>query len=131
MRATIIAVAALLAAGPALAGTSLLPRLAEADRLLNDPPVYHCNDAAKTDCDLMRAGFNRASGEVYEIHDHPNGVRVTCYYPGHLKIGSSYALCGDGKSFWVISGPLDPRCTAFGSADTIEYLVCLSGQSQK
>jgi hypothetical protein len=137
MRATIIAVAALLATGPAFAGTSLLPHLAEADHLLNEPPIYACNED-KTDCYLMRFGVNHATGEGYEIRDHPNGVRVTCYYPGQKAIGSNYALCGDGKSFWPVNGTAlhklptdDPRCKGFGSVDTLEYLICLSGQSQK
>jgi hypothetical protein len=60
MRATIVAVAALLAAGPAAAGTSLLPRLAEVpDSLRDQPPVYHCN-FDKTDCDLRRLERKRS-----------------------------------------------------------------------
>ena len=80
MRAATIAVAALLAAGPAFAGTSLLPRLTEADRLLNEPPVYACK-SDKTDCELLRGGSDTKTGDWYAIHDHPNGVRILSWEP--------------------------------------------------
>jgi hypothetical protein len=132
MRAAIIAVAALLGAGPAFAGTSLLPHLAEADRLLNEPPIYACNED-KTDCELARAGWDNQTGQDWVIHDHQNGVRITCYYP-HQSAGS-LGLCGNGKSFWPVDGmprnkllTNDPRCKGFGSAETLEYLICLEAQ---
>ena len=120
MGAAIIAVAALLAAGPAVAGTSLLPRLAEADRLLNEPP-YACNPD-KTDCELLRGGSDPKKGNWYAIHDHPNGVGITCYQPGDRTGAGSLGvlrgwkeLLGDQRMGGFDKITLNPRCKALAA----------------
>jgi hypothetical protein len=78
MRATIVALAALLATGPADAETSLLPRLAEAPgSLRNQSAVYHCN-FDKTDCDRRRLNKKRSGlPPIEKIRQEPSSGRPT------------------------------------------------------
>jgi hypothetical protein len=138
MRATIIAVAALLAAGPAFAGTSLLPRVAKVDDYVkNVPPSLICIEPGNNaSCAQMRGKFDTAGGQ-YITSDFPNGNHLSCFYPARpANYGLCFATLHDGttKIMPVVNAPNrylptdDPRCKGWGSADTAEYIACEAAQ---
>jgi hypothetical protein len=133
-----IALAALLAAGPAFAGQSILPRLAEVDDAVkNVAPVFECNEPGNKDtCQQIRHTTN-VKGEGFTAFDGGGGRHAECFWPTpnygichmHNQSGdfAAAALSINGHVAFVRSD--DPRCSEWGSYDTPEYLACEAAQA--
>lgn len=135
---------AILTTSPTLASTSLLPRLAEVDAAAaNDTPRFECSEPGNKDtCQQARAVI--INGEGFSTFDFANGVQTRCFFPKQ-EGPAYYSLCETRDTHGidhfspnitinetVTTMPKnDPRCTQWGSADTIECLTCESQQPQK
>ena len=135
MKTTIIAAAILLAASPAFASTSLLPRLAEADDAVkNVAPDFRCDPGRP--CQQVR-GVPDGKGGGYETFDVADGRHIRCFWSTN-----AYGLCQNNSGLLfgftsmsdnqIAALPSDdPRCKDWGSVDTVEYLSCEAAQPQK
>ena len=134
MKTAIVGITVLLAASPAFAATSIMPRLAEVeDAVKNVAPVYRCEPGDKDSCQQRRVATN-SKGEGFETSDYANGDHTRCFYPTPTYGLCHFILKSRGKegnlAVILVNGqytairPNDPRCANWGGFDTLEYLSC-------